>query len=81
MDKLIYNVLYNLAVVMFGVLFAGMAYGSAVLMFFTDGPLRALFSFTMVCSVLLFIAYIIDCIPQRKKRRGKRKAAHRAGTR
>lgn len=72
-----YKVLYNLALVMWGVLFAGCAYCAGLLWLLTDGIPSTLWGVAGLCWLGLLIWYVLDCMPKKRNK----KAARRAGTR
>ena len=75
-----YDVLYNLALVMWGLLFAGCAYCAALMYLMTSGIMSTLWGIVCVFWLGLLGWYVIDCVLF-SKRRKRKKAARRAGTR
>lgn len=79
MNSLVYDVLYNLALWMWGLLFAGCAYCSALLYIMTVGVMSILWG--VACLFWLFMLgwYVIDCLLFSKRK--TKRAAKRARTR
>lgn len=74
------KVLYNAAVLMWGLLFAGCAYCAALMYLMTSGICSTLWGVVCVFWLGLLGWYVIDCVLFSKRRKNK-KAARRAGTR
>ena len=75
-----YKVLYNAALLMWGLLFAGCAYCAALMYLMTSGLMSILWGIACVFWLGLLGWYVIDCVLFSKRRKTK-KAARRAGTR
>lgn len=76
-----YDVLYNLALVMWGLLFAGCAYCAALMYLMTSGLMSTLWGLACIFWLAMLVWYVIDCVLFSSKRRKRKKAARRAGTR
>lgn len=78
---MLYKILYNIALVMWGLLFAGCAYCAALMYLMTSGLMSILWGIACVFWLGLLGWYVIDCVLFSSKRRKRKKAARRAGTR
>lgn len=77
-----YKVLYNMALIMWTLLFAGCAYCAALMYLLTSGVTATLWGVACLIWLGLLVAYLVDCVVSHKRKmHKKRKAAKRAGTR
>lgn len=77
-----YRVIYNLTLLMIGLIFAGCAYCAFLMYMLTEGMLATGWAVCGIIWVGLTIYWIIDCLPKRRRRsRRYKKAAQRRRTR
>lgn len=67
-----YKVLYNAALLMWGLLFAGCAYCAALMYLMTSGVCSTLWGFASVFWLGLLGWYVIDCVLFSKRRKSRK---------